>query len=61
MSKENYRRIMMGYNPRDPATIGEQVFYVLWCFRCGLEIMGRRIWRRSPEKSGERTNEKGEE
>ncbi|MGB7533843.1 MAG: hypothetical protein WA977_12865 [Halobacteriota archaeon] len=43
MPRENYRRIRHGYEPHEPTTIGEQLFYIMWCFLCGLEILGIRI------------------
>jgi len=43
MPQENYRRIMKGYEPHEPTTIGEQLFYILWCIFCALKILGRRI------------------
>ena len=49
MPRESYWRIMSGYEFHEPTTIGEQLFYISWCFFCGLKIMGRRIWRRISE------------
>jgi len=43
MPRENYRRIRRGYDPHEPTTIGEQLFYILWCFLGALKILGRRI------------------
>ena len=44
MSGENYWRIRNGYEPHEPTAIGEQIFYIVWCFLCGLKIVGWRIW-----------------
>jgi len=46
MPRDNYRRIMKGYELHEPTTIGEHLFYIIWCFLCGLRILGMRIWRR---------------
>jgi len=52
MPKDNYRRILKGYEPVEPSTILEKFFYVLWCFLCGLKILSMRIRRRISGKSG---------
>ena len=54
MPQENYRRIRKGYDPKEPTTIGEQLFYILWCFLCGLKIFGRRIWYGISGKLGDK-------
>jgi len=36
---------MKGYEPHEPTTIGEHLFYIIWCFLCELRILGMRIWR----------------
>ena len=38
--------MMKGYDPHEPTTIGEQVFYVLLCLRYELKIVAMGIWRR---------------
>ncbi|NAT10306.1 hypothetical protein C4E22_01930 [ANME-1 cluster archaeon AG-394-G06] len=43
MPMVNYRRIRKGYDPKEPTTVGEQLFYILWCILCALKILGRRI------------------
>ena len=30
MSRDNYRRIVKGYEPKEPAGFFEKVFYLLW-------------------------------
>jgi len=44
MPRESCRRIMKGYEFHEPTTVGGQLFYISWCFFCGLNILGRRIW-----------------
>jgi len=46
MPRENYRRILKGYEPKEPTMIGEELFYILWCLVCGLKILSMRIRRR---------------
>ena len=41
--KENYIRMMKGYNPREPTTIFEKIFYILWCVLCGIHIIANRF------------------
>jgi len=34
---DNYRRIILGYEPKEPTSIGVKVFYVLWKFYYGIK------------------------
>ena len=49
---KNCCRMMKGYDPHEPTTMGAQVFYVLLCLRYGLKIGTMRIWRRILGKLG---------
>jgi|GEM_PF-3206937 len=42
----NYKRIILGYEPEEPATVGVKVFYVFWCLITGLRIAIKRLWRK---------------
>ena len=42
----NYKRIILGYGPREPATLGVKVFYVIWCLITGLRIAIKRLLRK---------------
>ena len=42
----NYKRIFLGYEPREPATVGVKVFYVIWCLITGLRVAIKRLLRR---------------
>ena len=39
MPRENYRRIIKGYEPIDPAGFFEKVFYFLWLLVYVLQII----------------------
>jgi hypothetical protein len=41
----NYKRIILGYEPRDPNLL-EKAFYVTWCLITGLRIIIKRLWRK---------------
>ena len=43
MSKENYRRIVKGYEPIEPAGFLEKVFYLLWLPVYVFQIIKLRI------------------
>ena len=43
MPRENYRRIIKGYEPIEPASFFEKVFYLLWLPVYVLQIIGLRI------------------
>jgi hypothetical protein len=43
MPQENYRRIRKGYEPEEPTTVGEQLFYISLSLLYGSKIWGRRI------------------
>jgi len=36
---DNYRRIVLGYDPKDPTSIGVKVFYVLWKFYYSIGLL----------------------
>ena len=46
MWSKNCCRMMKGYDPHEPTTMGGRVSYVLLCLRYGLKIEAMRIWRR---------------
>ena len=39
MPRENYRRIVKGYGPIEPAGFFEKVFYLLWLPVCVFQII----------------------
>ena len=39
MPRENYRRIVKGYEPIEPAGFFEKVFYLLWLPVCVFQIL----------------------
>ena len=43
----NYRRIVKGYGPTEPAAFFEKVFYVFWSLVCAFKIIVLRIRLRS--------------
>ena len=43
MPKENYLRIVRGYDPIEPAGFFEKVFYLLWLPVCLFQILLIRI------------------
>jgi len=43
MPKENYRRIVKGYEPREPASFLEKLFYMFWSLICALRVIAIRI------------------
>lgn len=43
MPRENYARIVKGYQPKEPAGFFEKVFYLLWLPVCIFQIMLVRI------------------
>lgn len=43
MPRENYRRIVKGYNPIEPAGFFEKVFYLLWLPVYAVQILLIRI------------------
>ena len=43
MSRENYRRIVRGYEPIEPAGFLEKVFYLLWLPVYVFQIMKLRV------------------
>ena len=52
MWNENCRRTMKGYDPHDPTTIGEQIFYMLFALRYELKIVAMGIWRQVSRELG---------
>ncbi len=48
--KENYIRIIKGYNPREPTTIFERIFYIVWCIFSGIHITVNRFFNSIREK-----------
>ena len=43
MPKENYRRIVKGYEPKEPAAFFEKVFYLFWLLICAFKVIAIRI------------------
>lgn len=51
MPRENYYRIIKGYEPVEPAAFFEKLFYILWSLICAFRVIAIRIRLRT-------TNEK---
>ena len=45
MARENYSRIVRGYEPGEPAAFPEKVFYIGWAVIRALRILARGIER----------------
>ena len=43
MPRENYRRIVKGYEPIEPAGFFEKVFYVFWSLTYAFKVILLRI------------------
>jgi hypothetical protein len=55
--RENYARIVKGYQPKEPAGFFEKVFYLLWLPVCIFQIMLVRV-RLNRTKCKQPNNEK---
>ena len=51
MPKENYRRIIKGYQPREPATLFEKLFYIFWSVMCAFKVVLIRIYLRAAKEN----------
>ena len=51
MPKENYRRIIKGYEPREPATCFEKLFYIFWSVMCAFKVVSIRIKLRAMKEN----------
>jgi len=58
MSRENYRRIVRGYEPIEPAGFFEKVFYLLWLLVCS-RLYGYASDYIGPRMNNERTKQDG--
>ena len=43
MPRENYLRIVKGYEPREPAAFFEKLFYILWLLICAFKVIAIRL------------------
>ena len=43
MPRENYRRIVRGYEPIEPAAFFEKVFYLFWLLICAFKVIPIRV------------------
>ena len=50
MLRENYSRIIRGYEPREPAAFPEKVFYICWALMRALRILAMGAKRRALRK-----------
>jgi len=50
MPRENYSRILRGYEPREPAAFPEKVFYICWAIMRALRILAIGAKRRAFKK-----------
>ena len=58
MPGENYRRIVKGYEPTEPAGFFEKVFYILWLPVYALQVLVIRIKSRATKEDNETRCEK---
>ena len=43
MPRENYYRIVKGYEPKEPAGFFEKMFYIIWLLVCAFRVVALRI------------------
>jgi len=43
MLRENYRRIVKGYEPEEPTTFLEKALYVFWSLICAFRVLVIRL------------------
>ncbi len=43
MPRENYYRIVKGYEPKEPVGFFEKLFYIIWSLVCASRVVAMRI------------------